>query len=87
MDIENAVEQEQDKEKRTDQLNQKIAPSVRKQLDDVLIHLGFYAESDGHVKWDQEKLIAMMKNISEHLVLGEHEKYSEVVTSINQYTT
>lgn len=87
MENENVVEHGQEKEKKTEQLNQKIAPSVRKRLDDVLVQLGFHTESDGHVKWDQDKLDAMMSKISGKIVLEEHEKYADVVTSINQYTT
>ena len=87
MENEIIVETEQGKEKKTEQLNQKIAPSARKRLDEVLVQLGFHAESDGHVRWDQEKLDAMMDKIGGRLVMEEHEKYSDVVTSINQYTT
>ena len=75
-------------EVRSEQLAQKITPAARKKLDDTLKRMGFSADgSDGHVKWDQEKLLQMLSIIESTLVLDEHENYAEVVASINQYTS
>ncbi len=83
--VENTVEQGQ--EKRSEQLNQKITPTTRKQLDDLLIQMGYTPESDGHVRWDQDKLLDMINNVRSHLVLDDHPSYAGVVTTINQYTS
>lgn len=78
---------DEQRETRSEQLNQKITPDTRRKLDELLKKMGFPAEKDGHVKWDQEKLLEMIQNIESHIVMDDHECYSEVVTAINQYTT
>lgn len=74
-------------ETRSEQLNQKITPTARKKLDDVLKRMGHPADGDGHVKWDQDRLMEVLGVVESTLVLDEHENYAEVVTSINQYTS
>lgn len=74
-------------ETRSEQLNQKITPTARKKLDEVLKRMGHPADGDGHVKWDQDRLLEVLSVVESTLVLDEHENYAEVVTSINQYTS
>lgn len=74
-------------ETRSEQLNQKITPSARKKLDDILRKMGYPADSDGHVRWDQDKLLDVLGIVESTLVLDEHENYAEVVAAINQYTS
>ena len=74
-------------ETRSEQLNQKITPTARKKLDEVLKRMGHPADGDGHVKWDQDRLLEVLGVVESTLVLDEHENYAEVVTSINQYTS
>ena len=43
-------------ETRSEQLAQKVTPSVREKLDEVLKKMGHYdTGKDGHIKWDQEE--------------------------------
>ena len=85
MEAENTVVEQ--KERKSEQLNQKITPETRKNLDDLLIQMGYAPESDGHVKWDQDKLLDMINNVKSHLVMDDHPSYAGVVTTINQYTS
>ena len=66
---------------RSEQLNQKITPTARKKLDEVLKRMGHPADGDGHVKWDQDRLLEVLGVVESTLVLDEHENYAEVVTS------
>lgn len=74
-------------EVRSEQLNQKVTPSTRKRLDDILKKMGHSSDPEGHVKWDQEKLLEILGIVESTLVLDEHEKYADVVAAINQYTS
>ena len=73
--------------KRSEQLNQKVTPAVRKKLDDILKKMGHTAERDGHVKWDQDRLLEVLGIVESTLVLDDHENYAEFVKTINQYTS
>ena len=73
--------------KRSEQLNQKVTPAARKKLDDVLKRMGHTSEKDGHVKWDQDKLLEVLGIVESTLVLDDHENYAEFVNTINQYTS
>ena len=43
--------------------------------------------SDGHVKWDQDRLLEVLGIVESTLVLDDHENYAEFVKTINQYTS
>ena len=73
--------------KRSEQLNQKVTPAPRKKLDDILKKMGHTAERDGHVKWDQDRLLEVLGIVESTLVLDDHENYAEFVKTINQYTS
>lgn len=74
-------------ETRSEQLAQKVTPSTRKKLDEILKKMGHLAEPDGHVKWDQEKLLDIIGVVESTLVLENRSKYADVVSAINQYTS
>ena len=46
--------------KRSEQLNQRVTPAARLKLDEVLKRMGYTAEKDGHVKWDQDRLLEVL---------------------------
>ena len=52
-------------ETRSEQLAQKVTPTVRAKLDEILKRMGHHdLGKDGHVKWDQdvlEKIIAVLE--------------------------
>lgn len=74
-------------EKRSEQLNQKVTPTVREKLDEILKRMGHYElGKDGHIKWDQDVLEEIIAVLEAKFVLDDHENYAEVVQSINQYT-
>ena len=74
-------------ETRSEQLAQKVTPTVREKLDDVLKRMGHYdLGKDGHVKWDQDVLEEIIAVLEEKYILDGHENYADVVQSINQYT-
>lgn len=74
-------------ETRSEQLAQKVTPTTRKKLDEILKKMGHPADADGHVKWDQEKLLDMIGIVETTLVLEGKEKYADVVAAVNQYTS
>ena len=76
-----------EEEKRSEQLNQRVTPATRSRLDELLVKMGYIPESDGHVRWDQEKLTKFMAIVESTLVLDDHENYAEFVKTINQYTS
>lgn len=49
--------------------------------------MGHTSEKDGHVKWDQDKLLEVLGIVESTLVLDDHENYAEFVNTINQYTS
>ena len=49
--------------------------------------MGHTAERDGHVKWDQDRLLEVLGIVESTLVLDDHENYAEFVKTINQYTS
>ena len=72
---------------RSEQLAQKVTPSVREKLDEVLKKMGHYdTGKDGHIKWDQEVLEEIIAILEEKYIMDGHDNYAEVVRSINQYT-
>lgn len=74
-------------ETRSEQLNQKVTPTVREKLDEILKRMGHYElGKDGHIKWDQDVLEEIIAVLEAKYVLDDHENYAEVVQSINQYT-
>ena len=73
--------------RRSEQLNQRVTPAARQKLDDVLKRMGHTAEKDGHVKWDQERLLEVLGIVESTIVLDDHENYAEFVKTINQYTS
>ena len=74
-------------ETRSEQLAQKVTPSVREKLDEVLKKMGHYdTGKDGHIKWDQEVLEEIIAVLEEKYIMDGHDNYAEVVRSINQYT-
>ena len=74
-------------ETRSEQLAQKVTPSVREKLDEVLKKMGHYdTGKDGHIKWDQEVLEEIIAILEEKYIMDGHDNYAEVVRSINQYT-
>ena len=73
-------------ETRSEQLAQKVTPSVREKLDEVLKKMGHYdTGKDGHIKWDQEVLEEIIAILEEKYIMDGHDNYAEVVRSINQY--
>lgn len=73
-------------ETRSEQLAQKVTPSVREKLDEVLKKMGHYdTGKDGHIKWDQEVLEEIIAVLEEKYIMDGHDNYAEVVRSINQY--
>ena len=74
-------------ETRSEQLAQKVTPTVRAKLDEILKRMGHHdLGKDGHVKWDQDVLEKIIAVLEEKYILDEHENYADVVQSINQYT-
>ena len=73
--------------KRSEQLNQRVTPAARLKLDEVLKRMGYTAEKDGHVKWDQDRLLEVLGIVESTIVLDDHENYAEFVKTINQYTS
>lgn len=74
-------------ETRSEQLAQKVTPSVREKLDEVLKRMGHHdVGKDGHIKWDQDVLEEIIAVLEEKYILDGHENYADVVQSINQYT-
>lgn len=74
-------------ETRSEQLAQKVTPSVREKLDEVLKRMGHHdVGKDGHIKWDQDVLEEIIAVLEEKYILEGHENYADVVQSINQYT-
>ena len=63
-------------ETRSEQLAQKVTPTVRAKLDEILKRMGHHdLGKDGHVKWDQdvlEKIIAVLE-----------EKYPDCEVEVN----
>ena len=71
---------------RSEQLAQKVTPSVREKLDEVLKKMGHYdTGKDGHIKWDQEVLEEIIAILEEKYIMDGHDNYAEVVYSVNQY--
>ena len=74
-------------ETRSEQLAQKVTPTVRGKLDEILKKMGHYElGKDGHVKWDQSVLEEIIAILEEKYIMDGHDKYAEVVRAINQYT-
>lgn len=74
-------------ETRSEQLAQKVTPTVRGKLDEILKKMGHYdLGKDGHVKWDQSVLEEIIAILEEKYIMDGHDKYAEVVRAINQYT-
>lgn len=74
-------------ETRSEQLAQKVTPTVRAKLDEILKRMGHHdLGKDGHIKWDQDVLEKIIAVLEEKYILDEHENYADVVQSINQYT-
>lgn len=74
-------------ETRSEQLAQKVTPSVREKLDSVLKKMGHYETGkDGHIKWDQEVLEEIIAVLEEKYIMDGHDNYGEVIRAINQYT-
>lgn len=74
-------------ETRSEQLAQKVTPTVRGKLDEVLKRMGHHdLGKDGHIKWDQDVLEEIIAILEEKYILDGHENYADVVQSINQYT-
>lgn len=74
-------------ETRSEQLAQKVTPTVRGKLDEILKKMGHYdLGKDGHVKWDQSVLEKIIAILEEKYIMDGHDKYAEVVRAINQYT-
>lgn len=75
-------------EKRSEQLAQKVTPTVREKLDEVLKMMGHHElGKDGHVKWDQDALEEILAIVETKYVFENHANYAGVVQAINQYAT